>query len=247
MKMDLHRLSWQLASIPPPFLLGMLVPSAILLAFVLYRLFLHPLAKYPGPLTHRVCGLPTLYHAWRGDLHHHFYELHHRYGDYVRYSPNKLSICNTMAVNDIYGFNKNVGKPEEFYSAFRINAHAINTFNTSSKEAHRRKRRIMAKAFSEAALISYEDLIAEKVAEFMEKMRKIHVVSNGEADFAYEFNCLMLDIMGALCFGEAFGFVSGQGEEFLRQAHLRSFRIYMVSRTRSKQFLQSLSIRAFVC
>ena len=26
---------------------------------------------------------------------------------------------------------------------------------------------------------------------------------------AYEFNCLMLDIMGGLCFGEAFGFVLG--------------------------------------
>ena len=227
--MDLHHATWWLASIPLPFLLGTLVPSAICLAFLLHRLFLHPLAKYPGPLTHRLCGLPTLYHAWSGDLHHHLYQLHQRYGEYVRYSPNKLSICNVTAVNDIYGFNKNVGKPEEFYSAFRINAHAINTFNTSSKEAHRRKRRIMAKAFSESALISYEGLIAEKIAEFMDKMRKLEDIRNGEVDFAYEFNCLMLDIMGGLCFGEAFGFVAGHGDEILKQAHLRSFRIYMVS------------------
>ena len=45
---------------------------------------------------------------------------------------------------------------------------------------------------------------------------------------AYEFNCLMLDIMGGLFFGEALGFVTGKGEKVLSQAHARAFQIYMV-------------------
>lgn len=206
-----------------------LASGVFVICTLVHRLSFHQLAKYPGPFLHKLCGIPTLYHAWKGDLHYHLYTLHQKYGEHVRYSPNKLSICNLSAVNDIYSFNRNVGKPEEFYSAFRINKHAINTFNTSSKEIHRRKRRIMAKAFSEVALISYEGFIAERVAEFMAKLRSLLDIRNGEFDFAYEFNCLMLDIMGGLCFGEAFGFGSGRGDEILKLAHQRTFRIYMVS------------------
>ena len=134
---------------------------------------------------------------------------------------------------DIYGFNKNVSKPEEFYSAFRVNKHAVNTFNTSSKEGHRRKRRLMAQAFSETALRSYERFISIRVDEFVRKMngwRELEYRPLGTRTFnmAYEFNCLMLDIMGGLCFGEAFGFVTGKGDKVMSQAHARAFRIYMV-------------------
>ncbi|KUJ20845.1 cytochrome P450, partial [Mollisia scopiformis] len=195
---------------------------------IIYRLYFHPLAKYPGPLLHRLCGLPTLYHAGKGDLHYHLYTLHDQYGKHLRYSPNKLSINDVKALGDIYGFNKNTSKPEEFYAAFRVNKQAINTFNTSSKEAHRRKRRIMAKAFSESSLQSYESFISRRVLHFMQKLRS----GTGREDakpfnMAYEFNCLMLDIMGGLCFGEAFGFVDGKGDKVMTQAHKRTFRIYM--------------------
>lgn len=134
---------------------------------------------------------------------------------------------------DIYGFNKNVSKPEEFYSAFRVNKHAVNIFHTSSKEGHRRKRRTMAQAFSEAALRSYERFISIRVDEFVRKLNGWRAVEDGPSgkrpfNMAYEFNFLMLDIMGGLCFGEAFGFVAGKGDKVLSQAHERAFRIYMV-------------------
>ncbi|KAI3320504.1 cytochrome P450 [Xylariaceae sp. AK1471] len=205
--------------------LGFSLGICALCFVVVYRLYFHPLARYPGPILHRLCGIPTLYHAGKGDLHYHLYALHYQYGKFVRYSPNKVSINSVKALPDIYGFNKNTSKPEEFYSAFRVNKRAINTFNTSSKEAHRRKRRIMAKAFSETSLQSYEAFISFRVAHFMRKLR----VGSGQKPFqmAYEFNCLMLDIMGGLCFGEAFGFVDGRGDTVMAQAHKRTFRIYM--------------------
>jgi hypothetical protein len=88
---------------------------------IIYRLYFHPLAKYPGPLLHRISGLPTLYHAGKGDLHYHLYTLHHKYGmppksnfdnriayfaitnsccvgKHLRYSPNKLSINSVKAL-----------------------------------------------------------------------------------------------------------------------------------------------------
>ncbi|KAL4941795.1 cytochrome P450 [Aspergillus oleicola] len=91
----------------------------------------------------------------------------------------------------------------------------------------------MAKAFSESALKSYESFIAMQVSGFMKKLangvEQAGPDQKGQRAFnmAYEFNCLMLDIMGGLCFGEAFGFVSGQGDHIMEQAHKRAFRIYM--------------------
>lgn len=146
----------------------------------------------------------------------------------MRYSPNKVSINDVKALPDIYGFNKNTSKPEEFYSAFRVNKHAINTFNTSSKEGHRRKRRIMAKAFSVASLQSYEPFISTQVDHFIKKLQHQNDAGRKTFNMAYEFNCLMLDIMGGLCFGESFGFVDGKGDTVMAQAHKRTFRIYMV-------------------
>lgn len=114
---------------------------------------------------------------------------------------------------DIYGFNKNTFKPEGAYAAFRVNKHAINTFNTSSKEDHRRKRRIMAKGFSDSALASYKESISSPVNELIAKLLKSgKSIDNKDAqsvpivfNWAHEANCLMLDIMGNLCFGAAFG------------------------------------------
>ncbi|KAL9085921.1 MAG: hypothetical protein Q9165_007404 [Trypethelium subeluteriae] len=154
-----------------------------------------------------------------------------------------LSINNVEALNDIYGFNKNVSKPEEFYSAFRVNKHARNVFNTADKEEHRRKRRIMSKAFSAKALPNYAPFISSKVEELSTKLngdQPIGVPSHWRTfNMADELNYLMLDIMGGLCFGEAFGFISGKGKETMANVHNRAVRIYM---TGQEPLLKRLSL-----
>ncbi|KAI0530210.1 cytochrome P450 [Xylaria digitata] len=176
-------------------------------------------------------GLPVAYHAWKGDFHHYIYRLHYQYEDIIRYSPNKLSINRVEALNDIYGFNKNVSKPEEFYAAFRVNKHARNVFNTADKEEHRRKRRIMSKAFSAKALPNYAPFILSKVDELAVKFNGgTFPRAAGEwrtFNMADEVNYLMLDIMGGLCFGEPFGFIAGNGVEMMDNVHARAVRIYI--------------------
>ncbi|KAI0508964.1 cytochrome P450 [Xylaria bambusicola] len=217
---------------------------AYLLSVVVYRLLIHPYAKYPGPIISRLSGLPVIYYAWRGDFHHYMYRLHDQYGEIVRYSPNKLSINRVEALNDIYGFNKNVSKPEEFYAAFRVNKHARNVFNTADKEEHRRKRRIMGKAFGTKALPNYAPFISSKVAELSVKMnggQAPHFADGQWRTFnmADEINYLMLDIMGGLCFGEPFGFIAGKGVEMMANVHARAVRIYMVGQ---EPLLKKLSL-----
>ena len=54
-----------------------------LLAFVFYQLYLHPLAKYPGPLLGKITTLYAAYHAWKGDIHLDIWRCHERYGIYL--------------------------------------------------------------------------------------------------------------------------------------------------------------------
>ncbi|KAI1851224.1 hypothetical protein JX266_003299 [Neoarthrinium moseri] len=135
------------------------------------------------------------------------------------------------ALNEVYGFNKNVSKPEEFYASFRVNPHARNVFNTADKEEHRRKRRIMSKAFSAKALPHYAPFISSKVDEVSVKFNGGEFPSTvghwRTFNMADEINYLMLDIMGGLCFGEAFGFIAGRGTDMMKNVHARAIRIYM--------------------
>lgn len=65
----------------------------------MYRLFFHPLAKYPGPLLGKITGLYGAYHAWKGDLHLDIWRCHLKYGKDVRYGPNRLLVNSNVGLN----------------------------------------------------------------------------------------------------------------------------------------------------
>ncbi len=91
----------------------------------------------------------------------------------------------------------------------------------------------MSKAFSAKALPNYAPFISSKVDELAVKLNGGEPPSAAghwrTFNMADEVNYLMLDIMGGLCFGEAFGFVAGKGVEMMANVHARAVRIYVVS------------------
>lgn len=62
-------------------LLGLLAIYAA--GVVVYRLTLHPLAKYPGPFLAKATDIYLAYHAWKGDRHLEFNRCHEKYGRIV--------------------------------------------------------------------------------------------------------------------------------------------------------------------
>ena len=63
-----------------------------------YRVFFHPLAKYPGPLLAKVTDLYQTYYAWKGRRHLEFARCHEKYGNIVRFGPNSLSFNTNTAL-----------------------------------------------------------------------------------------------------------------------------------------------------
>ncbi|KAI8631419.1 isotrichodermin C-15 hydroxylase [Xylariaceae sp. FL1651] len=188
-----------------------LLPGAAALGVIyaiglaIYRVFFHPLAKYPGPVLAKITDAHQLYHAWKGDRHLEFWRMHERYGKIVRFGPNSLSFNSNGALKDIYGFKSNVRKAA-FYDAF---AHPVpNTHNTRDKTVHARKRRVLSQAFSDSAMKEMERYILANVRCFCEQVglgasddRKGWTVAKNMADWC---NYLAMDILGDLCYGKAF-------------------------------------------
>lgn len=141
------------------------VSSAYVATLCIYRLFLHPFAHIPGPLLAKLTDAYGLYHAWQQDTHLTIYRLHLEHGAIVRYGPNRILVNDVQGMKEIYGYSANFVKGKA-YETLRITPVA-SVFNTTDKNAHRRKRRLVAQGFSEAALRESEGCVLKHVDRFV--------------------------------------------------------------------------------
>ena len=180
---------------------------------ILYRLTIHPLAKYPGPLLGRITGWYSVYKAWTGERHLDFYNLHQQYGPIVRYGPNNLSFNSNVALQTIYGFKSNVQKAN-FYSAFPATKGAWSTHSAIDKGLHARKRRVLSQAFSDSAMRGLQPHILNVIRTFCDAIGDVSTpFQSGEKnssawsspkDMALWANYMSYDVLGDICYGQSF-------------------------------------------
>ncbi|RDL38715.1 putative cytochrome P450 67 [Venustampulla echinocandica] len=183
-----------------------------LLLLSIYRIYLHPLSKYPGPFLAKITDWYSVYHAWKGDRHLEFWRCHETYGPIVRFGPNSLSINTNTALKTIYGHRANVQK-SQFYSVFPPTKDTANTHSSIDKSNHARKRRVLSHAFSDGAIKSMEKYILANVRTFCSRLGPPPTFSEKQVgekgwgvaqNMALWCNYLAFDVMGDLCFGKAF-------------------------------------------
>jgi hypothetical protein len=75
---------------------GVLAVSYLVYGIV-YRLYYHPLAKFPGPLLNRLSPVPGIVSLLRGRIPLDNKVLHDKYGSVVRVSPTELSYNSAQA------------------------------------------------------------------------------------------------------------------------------------------------------
>ncbi|ORY07929.1 cytochrome P450 [Clohesyomyces aquaticus] len=193
-------------------------PIAFVAYFVvvsIYRLTLHPLAKYPGPILWRISPIPSCISLLRGRISFDYKVHHDKYGPVVRVMPNELSFNTAKAWDDIYGHR--VGLPNMDKDPIHVGAvEAIPgaTNLTMAPDAHHaRQRRALAHAFSKQALLEQEPILKGYVNLFVKRLREM--AHRGEAaNMVSWFNFCTFDIIGDLSFGEPFGCLQeGEGGE----------------------------------
>ncbi|KAL3462619.1 cytochrome P450 [Aspergillus heterothallicus] len=173
----------------------------------LYRLYLHPLSKFPGPPLRAISSLPSIASLLHGRLGFDTKTLHDKYGPVVRVSPNELAFNSAQAWEDIYGF-KPAGRENMHKDPIHVGSvdplpHA-STLTMADDANHARQRRALAHSFSERALKDQEYIIQHYVDILTDKLSTL-AATNQPFNLVNWLNFTTFDIIGDLAFGEPFG------------------------------------------
>lgn len=126
-------------------------------SLLFYRVFLHPLNKFPGPYGARLSDFwySTHIDAKKADAHKLLEKLHAKHGDFLRIKSNTLSIVDPEGPKAIYGLGSKCTK-----APWYDNDAPLTSMHTSRDRAlHDRRRRVWSPAFSDKALRGYEERI----------------------------------------------------------------------------------------
>lgn len=171
-----------------------------------HNVFFGPLSKFPGPKlraftnTFEICSMVS------GNDNIDRPALHRKYGPVVRVGPNTLSFAGGETVwKDIHGFNASkeggIRKEALFYSKIFGFSDAANLITDRDPASHARQRKILARSFSNTALMEQQPIFTRWAEKFKSKLaEKASLVE--EIDISKFYNCTTFDIMGDLTFNE---------------------------------------------
>ncbi|KAL2128590.1 hypothetical protein VTI74DRAFT_8957 [Chaetomium olivicolor] len=166
----------------------------------IYRLYIHPLRRYPGPRLWAVSRLPWLASTVKGTIIHDLQSLHNQYGPVVRVAPNELSYITPAAAKPIYQSNPEFPKDPMHLPSFHNGTPGI---LAADHDHHRRYRRLLAGAFSDRGMRAQQGMIQSHVDLLITRLRER--CAAGAVDMCEWYNWTTFDIIGDLAFGESFG------------------------------------------
>ena len=183
-----------------------------LLWVVVYRVFFHPLAAYPGPVASKLSDIPAIFYAATSQDTYVRYAQHQKYGNVVRTGPNELCFSDAASIKDIYGQS---GEPclkvPWFYDGFTLSG-TSSVFSTTDRNLHARMRRLMSHGFSQQGVLQFQSDIIAKIEKFL------HVVASSAqpVDIHDPVHSLYLDTISLLSFGRSFNLLDGEKNQGAR-------------------------------
>ncbi|KAI0468464.1 cytochrome P450 [Xylaria cf. heliscus] len=179
---------------PLQFLIGTIFLLAV--SLVLYRLYIHPLRKVPGPFFARVTELWRTTHYFRGTWFDDIIELHRKYGPVVRISPSEVSVTNWYDTWHVLGGPENETR---------------GVFDVTDPKDHGFMRKRVSAVYSLSSIMTMESKVQgvmnsllERFDE-LEKKREPINLSAWASYFTY-------DVVGTLCLGKPMGFINAGGD-----------------------------------
>ncbi|KAI0160396.1 cytochrome P450 [Xylariaceae sp. FL1272] len=154
-----------------------------------YRLLLHPLSKYPGPLIAQVSDAHCGYLAVKRCLHLQSCKNLQQYGPVLRQSQNRL----------IFNSNEQPVK-SHFYSAAQPDLQHVSL--VADKKLHRQKRKLVSGVLADHSLRGFEPVMLQQINVFLKQLLGLN---NEPINLTLRCRYLGLDIAGYLGFGFCLG------------------------------------------
>ncbi|KAN0093577.1 cytochrome P450 [Hyaloscypha variabilis] len=166
------------------------------ITLALYRLYFHPLAKFPGPKLAAVTDWYEFYFdvVKRGQFMWEIGRMHDLYGPIVRINPEELHINDPDFYEKLYS-----GKRDKYARWVDLGATPGASFSTVGHEHHRLRRGALNAFFSKRAVVALEPVIQGKVGRLLGRFGG--VMGTGEVvrvDAA--FTALTMDVISQYSF-----------------------------------------------
>ncbi|OTB00292.1 hypothetical protein M426DRAFT_267883 [Hypoxylon sp. CI-4A] len=172
------------------------------LGSIVYRLFLHPLAGFPGP---KLAAATLWYEFYYDGIKPGRYtfkigELHEKYGPIVRISPEELHCNDPGFIDTLYAGGSTRRDKYEFFTK-QFGVHGAVHHNL-----HRLRRTALNRFFSKASVSKLEPMILDKVEKLCQQLGT-HIGDENPVRLEMAFSCFSTDVVAAYSFSKSYGFL----------------------------------------
>jgi cytochrome P450 len=183
----------------------LLLAVTYVLGLAFFRLYLSPLAKFPGPKWAAVTSWYQRYFDLIAEQHggqfpKEIRRMHEQYGPIVRIAPDELHIDDPEYWHEVYGNSstaKPIDKQAKLQDRFGLPG-AI--FSTPEAELHRTRRHAMAGFFSRPNLRETQSRVNALVERMSQRISTEYAGTNRVLDVGEMLSCLAVDIVTEVCF-----------------------------------------------
>ncbi|KAI0095562.1 cytochrome P450 [Nemania sp. FL0031] len=170
----------------------------------LYRLYLHPLARFPGPklaaLTRLYEGYYDLYQS--GQYTFKISELHKQHGPIIRISPHELHVNDAAFFDTLYNRSEGVWHKYDWaVDAFATKGASI---WTADHTLHKNRRLPMNPFFSKAKVSAQQDMIMRHVQAALGRLSRFAELEK-TVDLGAAFTAFVRDVTNEYIFGKHYG------------------------------------------
>ena len=176
-------------------------------SLLIYRVFLHRLNKFPGPLGSRASSFWLSPSYSRIGPYQKVADLHKTYGEFVRIGPNDLSITHPQATTAVHG----LGSPCRKGAFYNSTNPMVSLQSTRDRKEHDQRRRVWSAAFSDQALRGYDI----RIRGYRDKLiKRLDEFSGAPVNITKWFMLYNFDVMGDLAFGSSFDMLQTSQEHW---------------------------------
>jgi hypothetical protein len=175
----------------------------------IYRLYLSPLASFPGP---KLAALTLWYEYYYDGIKGGQYtfklkELHARYGPILRISPHELHVNDPAFIDTLYASaNRKRDKYRYYTNQFGLNQAG---FGTVAHDHHRLRRTAFNRFFSHQSVVKLEPTIQRVVNKLCEQLEK-YAGTGRPVNLPDAFGCMSTDVVSHYAFGYSYDFLDSE-------------------------------------
>ncbi|KAI4264336.1 MAG: hypothetical protein L6R42_000547 [Xanthoria sp. 1 TBL-2021] len=180
--------------------------SLYLAGLAIYRLYLSPLAKFPGPKLAALTQWVETYHELKnpgGQFIWVYQKWHEQYGPIIRINPTELHIQDSDFYETLYSGTRPADKLQRLEHRFN---NPTSSFATVKHSTHRNRRAALNPFFSKRKIASHSPTIQRRMIRVCERLAKQYMGTDQVLRLDDMWGCWTSDIIVDYCFERDYHF-----------------------------------------